>query len=75
MQGRQDEKVRVAVSVQRIARRNGHLQTLSQSLELDLGNAKVKERGLNQVLSLVFDGITNSAAAKAATALAANAEV
>jgi hypothetical protein len=27
-----------------------------------LGNVKVKERGLNQVLSLVFDGITNPAA-------------
>ena len=40
--------------------------SLSQSLELDLGNAKVKERGLNQVLSLVFDGIANPVAEKAA---------
>lgn len=31
--------------------------SLSQSLELDLGDGKVKERGLNQVLSMVFDGI------------------
>lgn len=31
--------------------------SLSQSLELDLGDAKVKQRGLAQVLSLVFDGI------------------
>lgn len=38
--------------------------SLSQSLELDLGNAKVKERGLNQVLSLVFDGIANPGAEK-----------
>lgn len=36
--------------------------SLSQSLELDLGDAKVKERGLNQVLRLVFEGITNPAA-------------
>ena len=36
--------------------------SLSQSLELDLGNRKVKERGLSQVLRLVFDGITNPAA-------------
>lgn len=35
--------------------------SLSQSLELDLGDPKVKERGLNQVLSMVFDGITNTA--------------
>ncbi|MSU51610.1 MAG: TetR/AcrR family transcriptional regulator [Opitutus sp.] len=35
--------------------------SLSQSLELDLGDPKVKERGLNQVLSLVFDGIANPA--------------
>jgi len=34
--------------------------SLSQSLELDLGDAKVKERGLNQVLQLVFDGIANT---------------
>ena len=33
--------------------------SLSQSLELDLGSPKVKERGLNQVLQLVFDGIAN----------------
>jgi AcrR family transcriptional regulator len=32
--------------------------SLSQSLELDLGNAQVKERGLSQVLRLVFEGIT-----------------
>jgi AcrR family transcriptional regulator len=38
--------------------------SLSQSLEMDLGDAKVKERGLNQVLSLVFDGIANPAAEK-----------
>ncbi len=38
--------------------------SLSQSLELDLGNAKVKERGLNQVLRLVFDGIANPAVEK-----------
>jgi AcrR family transcriptional regulator len=38
--------------------------SLSQSLELDLGDPKVKERGLNQVLRLVFDGI----AAEGATA-------
>jgi AcrR family transcriptional regulator len=38
--------------------------SLSQSLELDLGNAKVKERGLSQVLGLVFDGITNRSAAE-----------
>lgn len=31
--------------------------SLSQSLELDLGDKAVKERGLNQVLNLVFDGI------------------
>jgi AcrR family transcriptional regulator len=39
--------------------------SLSQSLELDLGNPKVKERGLNQVLSLVFDGIANPVPEKA----------
>ncbi|MEI6467168.1 MAG: TetR/AcrR family transcriptional regulator [Verrucomicrobiota bacterium] len=33
--------------------------SLSQSLALDLGHAKVKERGLNQVLTLVFEGISN----------------
>ena len=38
--------------------------SLSQSLELDLGNAKVKERGLSQVLGLVFDGITNRSVAE-----------
>lgn len=38
--------------------------SLSQSLELDLGNAKVKERGLSQVLRLVFDGIATPAAEK-----------
>lgn len=31
--------------------------SLSQSLEMDLGNATVKEQGLNQVLNLVFEGI------------------
>ncbi len=31
--------------------------SLSQSLELDLGSATVKRRGLNQVLRLVFEGI------------------
>ncbi len=36
--------------------------SLSQSLELDLGDKKVKERGLNQVLRLVFDGIATMAA-------------
>lgn len=36
--------------------------SLSQSLELDLGNAQVKERGLNHVLMLVFDGIASPAA-------------
>lgn len=40
--------------------------SLSQSLGMDLGNAKVKERGLNQVLRLVFDGIANPAADAAA---------
>jgi TetR/AcrR family transcriptional regulator len=33
--------------------------SLSQSLELDLGNGKVKKRGLSQVISLVFEGIAN----------------
>ena len=45
--------------------------SLSQSLELDLGNAKVKERGLNQVLSLVFEGITNREGEKAGVPVAA----
>ena len=31
--------------------------SLSQSLELDLGDPRVKKRGLQQVLRLVFDGI------------------
>jgi hypothetical protein len=44
--------------------------SLSQSLELDLGNAKVKERGLNQVLSLVFDGIAVPAVEKSIAARA-----
>jgi len=35
--------------------------SLSQSMELDLGDPKVKERGLNQVLSMVFDGISSGA--------------
>ena len=42
--------------------------SLSQSLELDLGNARVKERGLSQVLGLVFDGITNRAPAEKSAA-------
>ena len=41
--------------------------SLSQSLELDLGDAKVKERGLNQVLRLVFEGITSPKPEPAAT--------
>ncbi len=48
--------------------------SLSQSLGMDLGNAKVKERGLNQVLRLVFDGIANPTADAAAAAAAANAK-
>ena len=40
--------------------------SLSQSLELDLGDRRVKEQGLNQVLSLVFDGIANPATHRAA---------
>jgi len=32
--------------------------SLSHSLGLDLGNAQVKERGLQQVLNLVFEGIS-----------------
>ncbi len=42
--------------------------SLSQSLELDLGDAKVKERGLNQVLRLVFEGIANPVVEKPAGA-------
>lgn len=45
--------------------------SLSQSLGVDLGNAKVKESGLNQVLRLVFDGIANPAADAAVTATTA----
>ena len=45
--------------------------SLSQSLELDLGNARVKERGLSQVLRLVFDGITNPASAEKAASVKA----
>jgi TetR/AcrR family transcriptional regulator len=41
--------------------------SLSQSLELDLGDAKVKERGLNQVLQLVFEGISNTRPEKTAS--------
>lgn len=33
--------------------------SLSQSLELDLGSGQVKQRGLNQVIGLVFEGIAN----------------
>jgi AcrR family transcriptional regulator len=46
--------------------------SLSQSLEMDLGDPRVKERGLNQVLRLVFDGIANPdvTAASLAAALA-----
>lgn len=36
--------------------------SLSQSLELDLGDSKVKARALNQVLTLVFDGICTASA-------------
>lgn len=36
--------------------------SLSQSLDLDLGDKKVKEHGLNQVLSMVFDGIATPTA-------------
>jgi AcrR family transcriptional regulator len=35
--------------------------SLSQSLEIDLGDTKVKQKGLDQVLRLVFEGITNPA--------------
>lgn len=45
--------------------------SLSQSLELDLGDSDVKEAGLSQVLSLVFDGIANPVAQKSATAATA----
>ncbi len=37
--------------------------SLSQSLDLDLGQAKVKARGLSQVLRLVFEGIASPASA------------
>jgi len=37
--------------------------SLSQSMEIDLGDPKVKERGLNQVLSMVFDGISTTTTA------------
>ncbi len=37
--------------------------SLSQSLEMDLGDAAVKEQGLKQVLNLVFEGIANPAQA------------
>jgi TetR/AcrR family transcriptional regulator len=42
--------------------------SLSQSLELDLGAAEVKARGLRQVLHLVFEGIASPAPATAAAA-------
>jgi AcrR family transcriptional regulator len=47
--------------------------SLSQSLEMDLGDTKVKQRGLNQVLRLVFEGIacgqsTHTSAPAAVTA-------
>ncbi len=45
--------------------------SLSQSLELDLGDPKVKERGLNQVLRLVFDGIAAEGATGSADPAAA----
>jgi AcrR family transcriptional regulator len=47
--------------------------SLSQSLELDLGDAKVKEAGLHQVLRLVFDGIANPSVEKQAVAAPAGA--
>lgn len=47
--------------------------SLSQSLELDLGDPKVKERGLNQVLRLVFDGIAADGAVAGADPAAAGA--
>jgi AcrR family transcriptional regulator len=37
--------------------------SLSQSLELDLGDAAEKQRGLRQVLNLVFEGIASAPAA------------
>lgn len=37
--------------------------SLSQSLELDLGSAEEKQRGLRQVLNLVFEGIASPGAA------------
>lgn len=39
--------------------------SLSQSLGVDLGDQKTKEQGLNQVLSMVFDGIASPAATTA----------
>jgi AcrR family transcriptional regulator len=39
--------------------------SLSQSLEMDLGDSKVKQKGLDQVLRLVFEGITNPVAVPA----------
>lgn len=42
--------------------------SLSQSLEMDLGHAAVKEQGRQQVLSLVFEGIANPAPAAAPAA-------
>lgn len=40
-----------------IYRSNRH--SLSQGLHIDLGNPKVVQEGLNEVLRLVFDGISN----------------
>lgn len=40
--------------------------SLSQSLALDLGSAKVKARGLSQVINLVFEGIAHRPAGKSA---------
>jgi AcrR family transcriptional regulator len=40
--------------------------SLSQSLELDLGDPKVKARALKQVLTVVFEGICNAESAAAA---------
>lgn len=42
--------------------------SLSQSLELDLGDAKVKAAGCRQVLNLVFDGIASHSARASAAA-------
>ena len=42
--------------------------SLSQSLQLDLGDPKVKARGLSQVLSMVFDGISVPAVVAAGAA-------